>query len=925
MRLDELTDYLDEYLRVAAVPDYGPALNGLQVANSGRVERLAVAVDGVQATIDGAVAAGADLLLVHHGLFWDGNQPVTGRRYRRLKALLDADVAVYSAHLPLDVHPEVGNNAVLARALGIEPKGTLGEYKGQPVGVWGELDVRREALAARLDETLGSRVTMVAGGPERVRKVGVITGGAASELPAARAAGLDALRDGRGGAPPLLRRRGGRDQPLPGRALRHGGVGGEGAGAAPGGALRAAVELPRAPDGVVAMAWISAAGARAVARHLAAVVALGLTASPARGQAEVEAWGEVPGIRVEGELMEVGAGLCAVSPEGRVIARTGKERQRPKYSREGSRRTVLSTLGPLSFVETVEDAGPGAATLDVRFTADTTTTAGGYLCLELPRAAYPDARVALRTSRSGRTFRVPVASATGEQSEPLRAMATGVSVLSARRRLELSFDSPAEVVVSGGGPAAEALRVRVPVLTGASGKGATSERRFSLRVTGEVDRAPVTLALDATRPGRAFAGLGGNFRIQNPALDPKVVHYNLSHLRVAWGRVELPWRAWQPEEGVDPVAAAEAGRLDPRVERAMEMARTLAARGVPFVLSAWFPPPWAIVAGPPPRGKMGNELDPARTREIYASIAGYLLYLKRHYGAEPALLSFNESDLGIDVLQTPEEHDALIRGLGAYLAERGLATRMLLGDVSDATPTEFILSALDDPAARPYIGAVSFHSWRGWSDEQLTFWADAARKLNVPLLVGEGSTDAGAWRYPAIFSEPAFALQEIELYTRILALTQPLSILQWQLTSDYSVLTGGGIFGDSSVMRPTQRFWNLKQLASTPEGAFWLPITCGAAHVTCAAFGNIARGEYAVHVVNRGASRSATLTGLPAEVRELHVYVTDAERGMEEGKPVPVVGGRAVVPLAAGSFTTVIGYQSSVIGPRTALRANAPD
>lgn len=198
MHLDELTAYLDEYLRVREVPDYTPALNGLQVANGGEVTRLAVAVDAVQATIEGAVAAGADLLLVHHGLFWDGSQPVTGRRYRRLKRLLDAGVAVYSAHLPLDVHPEVGNNVVLARALGVEVMGPLGSYKGAPVGVWGTLDIRREALAARLDEVLGCRVRLVPGGPERVRKVGVITGGAGGEIAAAREMGLDAFITGEG-------------------------------------------------------------------------------------------------------------------------------------------------------------------------------------------------------------------------------------------------------------------------------------------------------------------------------------------------------------------------------------------------------------------------------------------------------------------------------------------------------------------------------------------------------------------------------------------------------------------------------------------------------------------------------------------------------------------------------------------------------
>lgn len=198
MRLDELTGYLDEYLQTATCPDHASALNGLQVANSGRVERIALAVDAVQATIERAAEAGASVLIVHHGLFWDGHQPVTGRRYRRLRALLEADLAVYSAHLPLDVHPEVGNNVVLARALGMEVQGRFGEYRGTPLGVWGTLELRREALAARLHEVLGCPVKMVAGGSERVRRVGVITGGAGGQIKAAQAAGLDAFISGEG-------------------------------------------------------------------------------------------------------------------------------------------------------------------------------------------------------------------------------------------------------------------------------------------------------------------------------------------------------------------------------------------------------------------------------------------------------------------------------------------------------------------------------------------------------------------------------------------------------------------------------------------------------------------------------------------------------------------------------------------------------
>jgi dinuclear metal center YbgI/SA1388 family protein len=193
-----LVDYLDAYLDVAAVPDYEHAHNGLQVANSGQVERVAAAVDASERTILEAVKRGCDLLLVHHGLFWDGGVKVTGRRYRRLQPLLTADVAVYSAHLPLDVHEQVGNNAVLARELGISLEGRFGTYRGADLGWWGRLEVKREVLAARLDEKLGGRVRMLAFGPEVIRTVGVITGGGGSLIEAAVAAGLDAYVTGEG-------------------------------------------------------------------------------------------------------------------------------------------------------------------------------------------------------------------------------------------------------------------------------------------------------------------------------------------------------------------------------------------------------------------------------------------------------------------------------------------------------------------------------------------------------------------------------------------------------------------------------------------------------------------------------------------------------------------------------------------------------
>lgn len=194
----ELAEYLDTFLRVAEIPDYPPALNGLQFENTGEVTRIAAAVDASEASIQRAAEEGCDLLLVHHGLFWDGNRPVTGRRYRRFKYAFEAELAIYSSHMPLDVHDEVGNNAVLAREIGLDVQGRFGDYKGTPVGVWGTLSISREALTARLDELLGTRVRLLAGGSETLERIGIITGGAGSMIDAAREAGLDAFITGEG-------------------------------------------------------------------------------------------------------------------------------------------------------------------------------------------------------------------------------------------------------------------------------------------------------------------------------------------------------------------------------------------------------------------------------------------------------------------------------------------------------------------------------------------------------------------------------------------------------------------------------------------------------------------------------------------------------------------------------------------------------
>ena len=199
--LPALTKYLDEYLRIPDVPDEPGALNGLQTQNrTGLVSRIVAAVDASLESIETAACDEPCLLLVHHGLFWDGNIPLTGRRYRRVRALLDNDIALYSAHIPLDVHTEVGNNYVLARKLGLGALEFFDTYRGIPIGVQGRLEkpMPREELVSRVQALLGAKPRLIPGGAEVSERVGIITGGAGGRIAAARDAGVDTYITGEG-------------------------------------------------------------------------------------------------------------------------------------------------------------------------------------------------------------------------------------------------------------------------------------------------------------------------------------------------------------------------------------------------------------------------------------------------------------------------------------------------------------------------------------------------------------------------------------------------------------------------------------------------------------------------------------------------------------------------------------------------------
>ena len=203
--LDRVVSWLDDILQTETTPDYPGALNGLQLANRGSVRKVAAAVDFSTRSVTAAIEAGANLLIVHHGMFWGGTRAITGRKYSRLARLIEADVAVYSSHLPLDRHPQLGNNVLLARTLGLEPSGEFAEFKNIFVGVQGSSDVGTRVLVDRARAFSrsqgGDTIATALEGESRVtRRWAICTGAGASAetLDEAARNGIDTLIVGEG-------------------------------------------------------------------------------------------------------------------------------------------------------------------------------------------------------------------------------------------------------------------------------------------------------------------------------------------------------------------------------------------------------------------------------------------------------------------------------------------------------------------------------------------------------------------------------------------------------------------------------------------------------------------------------------------------------------------------------------------------------
>jgi dinuclear metal center YbgI/SA1388 family protein len=193
---DGIVHYLDEFLRIAAVEDV--SCNGLQVQGPAEVSKVGLAVDACMATYAKAADEGCGMLLAHHGLIWGGLKSLTGARFAHVRYLIENGIGLYAAHLPLDLHPEVGNNVCLARLLGLSAVVPFGSYKGIDIGFAGVLPRKAstDEIAGMLGEGLGGPVKSLPFGGELNGTVGIVSGGGSDCLEEAIEKGIDCFVTG---------------------------------------------------------------------------------------------------------------------------------------------------------------------------------------------------------------------------------------------------------------------------------------------------------------------------------------------------------------------------------------------------------------------------------------------------------------------------------------------------------------------------------------------------------------------------------------------------------------------------------------------------------------------------------------------------------------------------------------------------------
>ena len=459
-----------------------------------------------------------------------------------------------------------------------------------------------------------------------------------------------------------------------------------------------------------------------------------------------------------------------------------------------------------------------------------------------------------------------------------------------KSRLSIALDRPRSVTVTDvWDSSGRSYRVRIGVLSGPWMMGDTLRLALTLKLAEEPGPAAANLSVDAASGLYPFDGFGGNYRVY---ADTPIVDYTLKNLQLSWARIEFKAVAWDHDRN--------AASPSPQVTRDFELMQRIQKMGVPWILSVWFlPERFYTDPNQKPFGTFARQIAPERWPEFLDLLGSYLVYLKAHYGAEPDLFSFNESDLGVNVGFTAETHRDEIKRVGAHLASLGLKTKMLLGDTANPRDSHrFVLAAAADPEAMRYVGAVSVHSWGGGTPEQYGAWGDVGRWLNLPLLVAEAGVDPGAYKN-RMYDSYSYGLREAAQFQDLLRYARPRALIYWQFTEDYGLVHVGA----GGAIEPTARFWLMKQFANlSPTKSEAVRTSSDNPQVQISAFAR--KDALVVHVLNSGPDCEAKLSGLPGG--SWRTVTTTEMSGYQEGRVKRDGGGAQTISLPARSLTTLV-------------------
>ncbi len=650
---------------------------------------------------------------------------------------------------------------------------------------------------------------------------------------------------------------------------------------------------------------------------LFACLAAALIASAASAQVSVtDRHGIIRAMRLDGEYMELQANLriplrgwgkqpnlqdardVQVTEENGKITRTGRIEVEPGKN--------------FRFEQVLEEAD-GTVSLALAVTAEADVDIEGvFLWVDVPIRTFTGGQCELRSADR------PVASSEMPREQPenrhfLRGEADLIDMADALRqtRLELSFDRALPVIVQDTrewqGVAYSAFCQLAPSLAA----GQTTSLLVRMKLEGQPDDTPAHLTLNANEIRYPLHGFGGNycFGIESP-----VTQYTLENLRIAWARTEMTPYEWEPENDNDDPADTNWDYLrshdkpDSNLRREFLLARQIQDMGVPYVISIWALPRW-LYAEPAESVRGGRRrIHPDKWDELLECLGSYLVHAKEQYGVEPDLFSFNEANIGVDVLLTPEEHREAIKRIGAHFEQLGLKTKMLLADATGPRGTHtYAEPAAADPEAMKYVTAVAFHSWGGASPEQYNAWADLAERLNLPLLVAELGVDAGAWRGRS-YDTFHYAIREVQHYQEILLHARPQGTMQWEFTSDYgTVKVEKNEAGDETLV-PTVRFHFVKHFCNlTPQQSDALGTQSDNRKVLVTAFAKGDDGDtvYTVHIANVGSARAATIEGIPDEITRMRAVRTTETEGFSELETVRVENGTVQLQLEPLSLLTL--------------------